>query len=328
MIKGRTTIYQRPSGKREKREGEMLPVKLVRSLILGETMNNPVLHHKNHHFHDEEEDGDDDDTDDDAHQDASIKRGGSRRRRRSTKSKIPLLLFIPTRELIKDTYRLASIARDIGMNLYPNASLSHIIFSWPSTTPSSHSSSSSSSSSCRPSFSSSATTSSSLLSSLPNDAVPIPFPSLSSASISLLRYFVSLSKGLFKLVFLNCNTQLEFEPNEKFSTWDCSSLSLISRTTGVRIESMDDFSRVLAGHGWTLFKTRNKPVSDSGDPKFYGGNSVYLFRKMDSNRVRAREASGESRIRELRLPLLDFKNVPLRILQYIILMTDDIFFLA
>ncbi|GAB4855727.1 hypothetical protein Ancab_024371 [Ancistrocladus abbreviatus] len=310
----------------------MLSVKLVRSLILGETMNNPLLlSHRNHHFHDDEDFGDDDATENDdahAHRDAAVERRRGRRRRNIRKTS--LLLFLPTRELIKDTYRLASIARDIGMNLYPNASLSHIIFSWPSSPPLSHSSSSSSSSSCRPSFSSSVSTtiSSSLLLSLPNDAVPLPFPSLSTASISLLRSFISLSKGLFKLVFLNCNTQLEFQPNEKFSTWDCSSLSLISRITGIRVEKMDDFSRILAAHGWTLFKTKDKSVSDCGGLNSYGRNSVYLFRKMDSNRVRARDANGDCRIRELRLPMLDFKNVPSRILQYILLMTDDIFYLA
>lgn len=55
-----------------------------------------------------------------------------------------------------------------------------------------------------------------------------------------------------------------------------------------------------------------------------------MFRKQDSNRVRAKKmisnGGGECRIRELRLPALNFKNgVPLRILQYILLMTDDVF---
>ncbi|GMH11391.1 hypothetical protein Nepgr_013232 [Nepenthes gracilis] len=304
----------------------MLSAKLVRSLILGDTISNPLLlpTHANRHSHHHADDDDDDDNDE-----GTV--GGHGHHGRRAKTKTPILVFLPTRELIKDTYRLAAIARDIGMDLYPNASLSHIIFSWSSTAPSpKSSSSSSSSSSCRPSFSSSSTTTSSLWASLPNDAAPLPFPSLSTASVSLLRFFVSLSKGLFKLVFIDCDARLDFEPNnEKFSTWDCSPLSLVSRVWGQRVDSMDGFSRVLAGQGWTLFRTNNKRLSDSGeDPKFSGVNSVYLFRKMDSNRVRARGASGEGRIRELRLPPLDFKNVPLRILQYILLMTDDIFYLA
>ncbi|GAB2277279.1 hypothetical protein Dimus_011987 [Dionaea muscipula] len=344
----------------------MLSVKLFRSLILGDTVTNPILHSSHgggqtqHHrcrrrrqgHHDEDEDEDADDEDEGDHTGhrthdptttasssssaAKVRRSRGTRRKINSKSKIPLLLFTPTRELIRDTYRLSAIARDIGMDLYPNASLSHIIFSWPSSIPFPHpSSSSSASSSCRPSFSSSSTATTATTASfcsLPDDAVPLPFPSLSTASVSLLRYFVSLSKGLFKLAFLNCDAQLGFEANERFSTWDCSSLSLISRADGLRVESMDGFSRVLAGQGWSLFRTRKNLVSGSDpgdDSRFNGMNSVYLFRKVDSNRVRTREGDGsQCRVRELRLPPLDFKNVPLRILQYIMLMTDDIFYLA
>jgi hypothetical protein len=94
---------------------------------------------------------------------------------------------------------------------------------------------------------------------------------------------------------------------------------------------MDGFSRALAGMGWTLFKTKQNPSPDSGDRRVWGGKSVYLFRKVESNRVRAGRVNGDGgdcRIRELRLPPLDFRNAPLRILQYILLMTDDIFYLA
>ncbi|KAL2941875.1 Protein CIP2A [Bienertia sinuspersici] len=112
------------------------------------------------------------------------------------------------------------------MNFYSTPSLSHLLFSWPSSSSSSSTSSFSpisplsfaSSSNNRPSVSSSNTvsTSTSALSlwgnTILNDAVPLPFPSLStSSSISLLRYFVSLSKNLFKLVFL------EIEPNSRFN---------------------------------------------------------------------------------------------------------------
>uniref|UniRef100_A0A803KND4 Uncharacterized protein n=2 Tax=Chenopodium quinoa TaxID=63459 RepID=A0A803KND4_CHEQI len=89
---------------------------------------------------------------------------------------------------------------------------------------------------------------------------------------------------------------------------------------------MEDFSRVLAGNGWSLFR--------SSENKKMASALVYLFRKNESNRVRAKKmikggGGGECRIRELRLPALDFKSgVPLRILQYILLMTDDLFYLA
>ncbi|XP_021772611.1 uncharacterized protein LOC110736644 [Chenopodium quinoa] len=318
----------------------MLSVKLVRSLVLGEPIINPFhLHHHNHnHNHDDKNDDDvdvrktqveydvDDDNDDEINKTQKMLK----------KKKMPLLLFIPTKELICDTFRLAAIARDIGMDFHPSSSLSHLLFSWPSssTTTSLFSPSppsSLSSSNNRPSVSSNTTTSTSTMSlwgctTIPNDAVPIPFPSLSTASsISLLRYFVSLSKGLFKLVFL------EIDPNSRFNycnyDWDCSSnVALVSRVSGKQVNSMEDFSRVLAGNGWSLFR--------SSENKKMASALVYLFRKNESNRVRAKKmikggGGGECRIRELRLPALDFKSgVPLRILQYILLMTDDLFYLA
>lgn len=128
------------------------------------------------------------------------------------------------------------------------------------------------------------------------------------------------------------NSQARESGSDNCSNWDCCSLSLYSRLTGERIDSMEGFSRVLAGMGWTLFKSKRNPPSVSAMAGVSERNSVYLFRKLDSNRVRLRmgEASvaTESRLRELKLPHLDFGNAPLRILQYIILMTDDIFCLA
>lgn len=91
---------------------------------------------------------------------------------------------------------------------------------------------------------------------------------------------------------------------------------------------MEAFSRALAGMGWTLFKTKKNPSVDSGSSRLSGANSFYLFRKVEPGRVRARRGNGECRVRELRLPALDFRNAPLRILQYVVLMTDDVFFLA
>lgn len=89
---------------------------------------------------------------------------------------------------------------------------------------------------------------------------------------------------------------------------------------------MEGFCRVLAGKGWTFFKTKENPSVDH-----CGGGVVYLFRKVDVNRVRVGRVGapdGACRVRELRLPHLDFENAPLKILQYILLMTDDVFCLA
>ncbi|KAM0969006.1 hypothetical protein ACFX2A_017581 [Malus domestica] len=294
----------------------MLPLKLVRSLVFGETINNnPLLLPQHHH-------DDDDDDDDNGSQKQT---GGGGRSRSSSKSRTPFLLFLPTKEIVTDTYRLATIARDMGMDLHPTPSLSHIILSFPPPPPSSSSSPSTASPSSFPSSWSSSSLSST---SLPDDAVPLPFPCLSAAPISHLRAFVKLSKGLFKLVFVRSDCKPSEANNVgSQSNWNCSSMSLFSRLTGDRIDTMEGFSRALAGLGWTLFKTKENPATDSRDRRVFGGRPVYLFRKVDTNRVRAC-AGGECRIRELRLPPLDFRNAPLRILHYILLMTDDIFYLA
>ncbi|KAJ7945135.1 Peroxisome proliferator-activated receptor gamma coactivator 1-beta like [Quillaja saponaria] len=319
----------------------MLPLKLVRSLVLGETvnMNNPcILTQDDHHPDNEDDHGED-------NEDVHVSSHHHRRTRRSScnsskpssakfdKSKTPALLFLPTKEIITDTYRLATIARDMGMDLYPTPSLSHIIFSYPSKT---QSPSSSSSSSSKPSSFPSSWSFSGSSSSWPflDDAVPIPFPSFITASVYHLRCFVTLSKGFFKLVYLSSSYEANEASASNDSNWDCCSISLYSRLTGDRIDTMEDFSRVLAGKGWTFFKTKKNPLPDSSDRRVSGGNSMYLFRKVDSNRVRVARPNGvgasnaECRIRELRLPPLDFRNAPLRILQYILLMTDDIFCLA
>uniref|UniRef100_A0A2N9H298 Uncharacterized protein n=1 Tax=Fagus sylvatica TaxID=28930 RepID=A0A2N9H298_FAGSY len=325
----------------------MLPLKLVRSLVLGETINNPLcLNQHTHLDHNEndntdhlDDDDDEDDDDDDGTNNALSHHKQTRRRKgrssntstdKITKTKTPFLFFLPTKELITDTYRLATIARDMGMDLYPTPSLSHIIFSYPSSPSPSTSSSSSSPSSPFPISWSSSSLSSSFL---PNDAVPLPFPSLTTASLTHLRSFATLSKGLFKLAFVNSShfASKATTTADTTSNWDCCSVSLFSRLTSDRIDTMDGFSRALAGMGWTLFKTKQNPSPDSGDRRVWGGKSVYLFRKVESNRVRAGRVNGDGgdcRIRELRLPPLDFRNAPLRILQYILLMTDDIFYLA
>lgn len=300
----------------------MLPLKLARSLLLHETLN--LTHNP----------GDTDDGDEDG--ETSIRQilssyKQSKTRSRSDKnqnntrnSKTPLLYFVPTRELISDTYRLATIARDLGMDLYPTPSLSHIIFSFPpreSKSPSPFSSSSHPST-----WSSSASLSSSLSWSLPNDAVMLSFPSLSASSLSHLRSFVSLSNGLFKLVFSAAGETVSSSSSSgSVSNWDCCSVSLFSRIANKRIGSMESFSNELASKGWSIYKTKENPSPESTSN---GGSSVYLFRKVYSGRIMTRDGNGSCRVRELRLPQLDFRNAPLRILQYLMLMTDDIFFLA
>ncbi|KAL2347177.1 hypothetical protein Fmac_001177 [Flemingia macrophylla] len=249
----------------------MLPLKLVRSIVLGETINhNPNMLTQKH------DDSDDDD-------------GPSHDRRRY---KSPGLVFLPTKEIIRDTYRLATIARDLGLDLYPTPSLSHIIFSNPS-----------SSSSC----------------SLQNDAVPIPFPSLAATPLAHLRCFLTLSPRAFKIVLFRSD---HHHCPAAATGWDCCSLSLHSRVVGARVATMEDFCRILAGKGWSFCKTKKNPSSDRC-------GVFYLFKKVDVNRVRVgAPVDGPCRVRELRLPHLDFGNAPLRILQYILLMTDDIFCLA
>ncbi|CAL5204395.1 unnamed protein product [Lathyrus oleraceus] len=287
----------------------MLPLKLVRSLILGESIsihNNSHFLNQNHHHHEQQEQPNE----------------TTRTRRGKRFKKRPGLLFLPTKEIITNTYRLATIARDLGMDLHPTPSLSHIIFSNPSSTPSTSSSS--------PSTPSTSTFSvSSASCSLLNDVVPIPFPSFDTAPLTHLRYFVTLFPRAFKLVLFDSDGDSDAVGScggGDVSNWDCSSVSLCCRVTGNRVDTMDGFCRILAGKGWTFFKTKQNP---SGDLR--GGGVVYLFRKVDVNRVlagRVGARDGACRVREVRLPYLDFENAPLRILQYILLMTDDIFCLA
>ncbi|OIW19384.1 hypothetical protein TanjilG_16849 [Lupinus angustifolius] len=296
----------------------MLPLKLIRSLVLGETIyNNPShLLTQNHHHH--HHDSNDDDNEVEVANEIE-------HHHHHSNSKTPAILFLPTKEIIIDTYKLATIARHLGFDLHPTPSLSHIIFSNP-TSSKSTSTSSSSSSTTTPSTSS---FSSSYSPSLLNDAIPIPFPSLSTAPLTHLRFLVNLAPRAFKLVFFNHRAAAASHG----TIWDCCALSLYSRVSGNRIDSMEGFCQALAGKGWIFYKSKKKPSVNwrhSGG----GGGEVYLFRKVDVNRVwvgrvnRVEGPDGACRMRELRLPHLDFGNAPLRILQYILLMTDDIFFLA
>ncbi|XP_058781334.1 uncharacterized protein LOC131655495 [Vicia villosa] len=304
----RTHTKQNKAKKEPKKK--MLPLKLVRSLILGESIsinnNSHFLNQNHHHNHNEQQQQQPNET-------TTTRRKRFRKRHG--------LLFLPTKEIITNTYRLATIARDLGMDLHPTPSLSHIIFSNSSSAPSTSSSS--------PSTPSTSTFSvSSASCSLLNDAVPIPFPSFDTVPLTHLRYFVTLFPRAFKVVLFNSDEDSNAVGSSSgdVSNWDCSSVSLCCRVSGNRVVTMDGFCRILAGKGWTFFKTKQ---NSSGDLR--GGGVVYLFRKVDVNRVcvgRVGGRDGACRVREVRLPYLDFENAPLRILQYILLMTDDIFCLA
>jgi hypothetical protein len=301
--------------KSNQKKTNMLPLKLVRSLILGETINNnPHFLNQNHHQQHEHE----------SSSSSSNETTTKSRTRRTTKTRFkkrPGLLFLPTKEIITNTYKLATIARDLGMNLHPTPSLSHIIFSNSSSTPST------------PSTSSFSVSSASCY--LLNDAVPIPFPSFATAPLTHLRFFVTLFPRAFKLVLFSSDGDSDAVGScgGGVSNWDCGSVSLCSRVTGNRVDTMEEFCRILAGKGWTFFRTKENPSTDyhGGGGGGNGGGGVYLFRKVDVNRVRVGRVGtpdGACRMRELRLPYLDFENAPLRILQYILLMTDDLFCLA
>ncbi|XP_010491537.1 PREDICTED: topoisomerase I damage affected protein 7-like [Camelina sativa] len=319
----------------------MLPLKLARSLLLHETLN--LTHNSGDKDDGKEEEEEEGETSIrqilSSYKQSKKTRSRSEKKKNTRNSKTPLLYFVPTRELISDTYRLATVARDLGMDLYPTPSLSHIIFSFPpreskSPSPSPFSSSSQPSST----WSSSASLSSTLSWSLPNDAVMLSFPSLSASSLSHLRSFVSLSNGLFKLVFSSSAAAVETSSSSSASSssgsvsnWDCCSVSLFSRIANKRIGSMESFSNALASNGWSIYKTKvnhhPSSSSESTSSSNTGGGSVYLFRKVYTGRIMNREGNGSCRVRELRLSQLDFRNAPLRILQYLMLMTDDIFFL-
>lgn len=254
----------------------MLSLKLVRSLVLRGTIDHP-FHKNNKSTHDS------DDEEEHHHH--------------------PCLIFLPTRETIHETYKLAIIARDMGLNFSPDPSLSNIIFSFPSS---------------------------------PNKPIiSLPFPFLSSAPLPHLRRIVRFSRGLFKLASRRPG------PNICHSR----SLSLFSRVTRQCIEDVDAFSRVLTSSGWSLFKANNnRCASDSGSSSSSASwsssssNGVdveyYVFRKVEANRVRVglwKSKAGDGdfdRVRELRLPGLDFRNAPLKVLHYVLLMTDDLFYLA
>lgn len=252
----------------------MLSLKLVRSLVLKETIHDPF------HFYEKP-------------------RGNEEGRHH------PCLIFLPTREIIYETYKLAIIARDMGMNFSPDPSLSNIVFSFPSS---------------------------------PNKPfISLPFPSLSSAPIFHLRRFVRFSKGLFKLA--------SRRPGQNIRR--SNSLSLFSRVTRHRVDDIDAFSRVLTSNSWSLFKANNngsRIASDNSNSSSASSSSssssgdevgYYVFRKVEASRVRVEFSKSSNgvdgdfgRFRELRLPGLDFRNAPLKVLHYVLLMTDDLFYLA
>ncbi|KAL5997890.1 hypothetical protein ACLOJK_008823 [Asimina triloba] len=290
-------------------------VNLIRSLVLGDNIHDPLLLYQRrrhpHHHHEEEESNDDESVDDDGRS---------------------CLFFLPTHETIHDTRKLAAIARDMGMNFTPDPSLTYILFSWPDPPPPPPPSSSSSLSTSPPHTSGSM-------------AIPLPFPSLSSASASHLRRFAGISNGLFTLVTCNtcaCTAAADDHDPHDHPREAAAAVSggLFSRLSGEKIQDMEALARALTGNGWALFKTTT--TTPDGDGRRYGAGDSFVFRKVERDgmmktrwrsgwKVEAEEEEEEyCRVREVRLPWLDFGHhvVPTRILHYILLMTDDLFYLA
>lgn len=233
---------------------EML--KVIRSLAFGKASTLSLLHHHRHHLH-------------------------------HHRWHHHFLLFVPARQVVSNTVELAQLARQMGMDFSPDATLTSLIFSW-SAPPQSP----------------------------PTQVAALPFPSLSSSSFAALRHFARLSGGLFQVIFCNHDqTTMHINPANRNMPEHPSSPSLYSGRTGARIDDMAGLCWALAGGGWSLFQTGT----------CQGASAGYVFRKVDARRT----IDESERVREMVLPELDFgRDVPLRILYYIILMADNLFYLA
>lgn len=136
------------------------------------------------------------------------------------------LLFVPTRQFVSNTVELAQLARQKGMDFSADATLTSLIFSWPAPPQSP-----------------------------PTQAAALPFPSLSSTSLSALRHFTCLTGGLFLVIFCNHDhTTMHINPANRNKPEYPSSPSLYSGRTSARIEDM-------AGLCWALAEGV-EPLSD------------------------------------------------------------------
>ncbi|WVY97737.1 hypothetical protein V8G54_029888 [Vigna mungo] len=189
----------------------MLPLKLVRSLVLGKTINhNPhhMLTQNHHHYHTYyDEDSDVDGTSQPHHR-------RRRRRRTTTRSSSPTHHHHPN----------------------PHHCLS-------------------------------------LLLPASSKVTSFPFPSLSATPLTHLRCFLTLSPRAFKIVLFSS------QPNavvgtESVGNWDCDSFSLYSRDIGHRVGTMEEICRILAGKGWSFYKTKKNPSSNQRL-----GDAFYRFKR-------------------------------------------------
>ncbi|XP_057832417.1 uncharacterized protein LOC131043087 [Cryptomeria japonica] len=194
----------------------------------------------------------------------------------------PYLVFVPTEEVVKDELRVAEIARDVGMEFCGDLINGRLIYSWPGMAA--------------------------------RESVWLPFPHLTDACPQQLHEFVTLSRGLFRVENLPSNNRSPVAYPRKSS--------LAVRISREFVDSMEKFTRILAGRGWSVFN-----VTSSVDKE------VFVYRKIDY-KLRLQwdglnpTPSPAYRARELRLPRLDLTNARTEVLEYILLMTDDLFYLT
>lgn len=205
----------------------------------------------------------------------------------------PYLVFVPTEEVMKDALRVAAIARDIGMEFCGDLINGRLVYSWPTPCMVTH------------------------------ESISLPFPRLADAQLQELHDFAKLSRGFFRVE----NLCLPLPPCNSYSNSHSNSGRGRERgfgSLGVRlnrelINNMDKFTRVMAGAGWSMFKLK------STDEMYY------VYKKVDFKRRLQWDGSNPTpapafRARELRLPELNLTSAPTEILEYVLLMTDELFY--
>jgi len=204
----------------------------------------------------------------------------------------PYLVFVPTEEMMRAGLRVAAIARDIGMEFCGDLVNGRLIYSWPAQGVAAH------------------------------ESVSLPFPCLVDARIQELHEFAKLSRGFFRVE----NFPLPPPPCNFYSNSHSNSKrgkekgSLGVRLNKELIDNMDKFTRVMAGAGWSMLKLKSM-------------EEVYYVYRMVDFKLRLQwdgsnpRPSPAFRARELRLPELNLSSAPTEILEYVLLMTDDLFYL-
>lgn len=206
----------------------------------------------------------------------------------------PYLVFVPTEEVIRDALQMAAIARDIGMEFCGDLINGRLIYSWPAMGITAH------------------------------ESVSLPFPRIADARLQELHEFAKLSRGFFRVENLSLPLPLSNSYSDSHSTsrrgTEKGSGSLGMRLNRELIDNMDKFTRVMTGAGWSMFKLKSME------------EMYYVYRKVDFKHRLQWDGSNPrpapaSRARELRLPELNLTSAPTEILEYVLLMTDDLFYL-